>query len=407
MGPTLPAAFPAESVSVSQRPTLADVRRLLEPRRPPCVTLTLPTHPSPPENRTDRPEFRRLVERATELLGGEPEAPRILAPLLAIGNDRDFWEHAPDGLAIFAADGLAEVFPLASLASARVTVGDRFDTLRLLQEAAAIDPVAVLALSSREASLFHMAGAFLEPIPLGGKDGSLHRIDVIDAETCEAHRVRRSTGPVGSVHGGYGTKADDTDADTERFFREVVGEVRRRLADHRNLPLLLVALSEHAGLFGRLAGGLVAEPFLPLDPQRLDAADLRRELDPILRARRARLVESRVNAFQAARARARRQTAPEPVSGDGLEDLAEIARAAVAGRVGLLLVERDRQDPGRLDRHGGRIERGAEATQSGSELIGNLVGLVAEEVLLQNGEIVLLEPAEMPTDSGLAAILRS
>jgi len=406
MGPSLPAAIPVESVTVRPHATLADVRRLLAPRHPPCITLTLPTHASPPDNRTDLPEFRRLVHEVRGWLR-EEEAPRVLAPLAAIGDDRDFWEHAGDGLVIFAAAGLAEVFPLVQPPLARATVGERFDTLPLLQEAASLDPVAVLALSSREARLFRVAGAVVEPLPLGPHEPALRREDVIDAETFEAHRVRRSTGPVGSVHGGFGSKADDIDADTERFFREVSRGVRRGLEERNGLPLLLVALAEHAGLFASLAGNLLEEPFLPLDPQRLGGADLRLELQPILRIRRARLVESRVAAFLEALARTRRRANVEPGRGDGLADPAEIARAAVAGRVATLLVERDRLDPGRLDRVTGQIERGEAAAHDGSVSIGNFVGLVAEEVMLRGGEIVPLAPSEMPSDGGLAAILRS
>jgi hypothetical protein len=44
--------------------------------------------------------------------------------------------------------------------------------------------------------------------------------------------------------------------------------------------------------------------------------------------------------------------------------------------------------------------------KSGTELAGDLVSILAEEVLLRDGEIVSLRPIEMPTETGVAAIYR-
>ncbi len=79
----------------------------------------------------------------------------------------------------------------------------------------------------------------------------------------------------------------------------------------------------------------------------------------------------------------------------------------MAGQVATLLVEQDRFEPGKFDRATGAITWGADVrTKSGIELAGDLVGILAEEVLLRDGEIVSLRPIDMPTETGVAALYR-
>jgi hypothetical protein len=78
-----------------------------------------------------------------------------------------------------------------------------------------------------------------------------------------------------------------------------------------------------------------------------------------------------------------------------------VARAAVAARVGTLLVEGDRVVPGRLDLATGAVRPGA-ADHEGDDLIDD----VAEEVLRRGGEVVVVPAERMPVKSGLAATYR-
>lgn len=104
------------------------VRSLLGPRPAPCLSLYLPTHRNVPENRVDRPRYRHLVESLELALAvARPRAKveRLLHPFRVLDGDDAFWEHTHDGVAIFAADGLAcgfvlerPVTPLALVAAA-------------------------------------------------------------------------------------------------------------------------------------------------------------------------------------------------------------------------------------------------------------------------------------------------
>jgi hypothetical protein len=97
----------------------------------------------------------------------------------------------------------------------------------------------------------------------------------------------------------------------------------------------------------------------------------------------------------------------------GSDDLSDIARAAVAGRVATLLIEKDRFETGRLDRQTGAIVTDGEAagdmSRSGDRPAlrqEDLFGAVAETVLLHGGGILALDRIAMPTESGVAAVFR-
>jgi len=385
--------------------SLASVRALLAPHRPPCLSLYMPTHRNVPANLVDIHQFRRLVDSLESGLlvqHRRDEVDRLLEPFHRLDANATFWQHTLDGLAVLSSDGQAEVFrvqqPFQPLALAR----DRFHTMPLLRVASSIERFDVLALSSREARIYEGTTDLLDPVDLGdeasgGDRGTLGRWDFIDQDTFQAHRVRQRSGPMGSVHGGFGSKSDDIDADTERFFREVDRIVVERVSNRSHLPLLLVAISEHASLFRKLsANPRLLDEGIVTDPKMIEAPALVPLVRTVADADRRRRIERLVTVFARARDEDR-----------GSGDLSDIARATVAGQVATLLVEQDRIEPGKLDRETGRIAWGADAeAKSGVELAGDLIGILAEEVLLRDGEIVSLRPIEMPTETGVAAIYR-
>jgi hypothetical protein len=195
-----------------------------------------------------------------------------------------------------------------------------------------------------------------------------------------------------AVFHGMGSKKDVEDKDTERFFRAVDSEVLDRFSRPSGLPLLLVALPEHHAEFRRIS----RNPFLQAegvakDPGSLDADALRAEvwrvIEPKYLARLAQLIDDH-------RAAASRNLA--------VSDPSDVAKAAVAGRIGVLLVEADRVIPSRLDPVTGAIQADRLADPEVDDLIDDL----AEVVLRTGGEVVVVPAERMPTNTGLAATFR-
>lgn len=86
----------------------------------------------------------------------------------------------------------------------------------------------------------------------------------------------------------------------------------------------------------------------------------------------------------------------------GSAELADVAQAAVAGRVATLLVEADRVLPGIIDRTSGSLRPGDLASPD----VGDMLDDLAELVLARGGEVVVVPAARMPISTGLAAVYR-
>ena len=74
---------------------------------------------------------------------------------LALADDRDFWNHTLDGLAVLAATGLFRVYRLQRPVSELVVAADSFHTKPLLRVLQSADRYHVLGLSRQEIELFH------------------------------------------------------------------------------------------------------------------------------------------------------------------------------------------------------------------------------------------------------------
>ena len=412
-----PRQFPGNPHAI--RPVSAEaVRELLGEHPAPCMSLLLPTHRKVPGNIVDRPAYRHLVEALEMALSAahpRGEVERLLEPFHALGDDVRFWEHTRDGLAVFAAAGAARVFLLPVPVKPLALVTRRFHVLPLVRLVAGSDRYNVLVLTGRTARVYEGclregAAEALDPVPLHDPGGraEIDRDETVDAETWQPHRVRRGMGPSGLgagrvVHGGTGSKHDDVDADTEIFLRHVDEVVLERVSRLTNLPLVLVASPRIAAVFRGLSkNSLLLGDFVPRDVHLLPVGDLPALVAPLFARTRDALVERELQRFAAARDR-----------GLGAGDLSDVARAAAAGQVSLLLVETDRFEPGRLDRATGAIEPDGEMpvdlSRSGDTpalRTEDLLAAVAEMVIRHGGDVLSLEKLRMPTESGVAAIYR-
>jgi hypothetical protein len=86
----------------------------------------------------------------------------------------------------------------------------------------------------------------------------------------------------------------------------------------------------------------------------------------------------------------------------GSDNVARIAGSAVGARVATLLVEAERQIPGRLDLATGEIKSADPADPGADDVLDD----IAELVLKNGGQVVVVPKARMPGQSGAAAIYR-
>jgi hypothetical protein len=366
--------------------------------QPPCLSLYQPTHRSHPANQQDPIRFRNLVKALEHSLlqeYPEVEIASLLAPFEALANDEAHWNHTLDGLAVFAAPGLFQVFATQRPVEELVVVANSFHTKPLRRFLQSAGRYQVLGLSRDAIRLFEGNREALDEVDLvAGVPRTI--TEALGDELTDKHQTVASYGGAGPgstpMRHGHGGKSDEVDADAERFFRAVDHAVFERYSKPSGLPLILAALPEHHALFHRVSKNpLLVTTGITVNPDAVSIEELRARawevIEPEYQGRLAALGE----AFGQARAK-----------GFGSDDLAEVAAAAAAGRVETLLIEADRQIPGHVDEATGRVVGGELDHPTVDDLLDDLGEMVATK-----GGRVWVVPAEyMPAQSGLAASFR-
>lgn len=370
---------------------------LLKTQQPPCLSLYQPTHRHHPDNQQDPIRFRNLIKTMDASLR-QQYPKRDFAALLnsfhALADDHEFWNHTHDGLAALADASGFHVFRLQQTVPELAIVADSFHTKPLLRILQSADRYQILGLSRGRIRLFEGTRYALDEIePAEGVPTTI--TDALGEEKTEPHMTVASYGS--GVRGpamrhGHGSKKDEVDSDTERFFRAVDRAVLEHHSRPSRLPIMLAALGEYHTPFRRVSHN----PFLMTDgvdinPETISVSELRerawKAVEPHYRAHISKLAEE----FAAAKAKE-----------FGSDDLATAAAAAVAGRVGTLLIEANRRIPGRMDATTGRIE----FDRADHPGVDDLLDDIGEHVLKMGGQVVVVSGEPVATRTGIAAIYK-
>jgi hypothetical protein len=323
----------------------------------------------------------------------------LLEKFQALASDDRFWNHRTDGLAILSSPDTIQVFELQRRIPELLVVADSFHVKPLLRALQSADRYQILALSRHEAKLYEGNRYALDPVELTNVPSTI--TEALGEELTEQHLTVGSYGAgaaraagggvTPSIH-AQGDKKDEVDLDRDRFFRAIDRAILEHHSRPSGLPLMLAALPEYHAPFHAVSHNpfLVADGIM-MNPESLSLEQLRAEawriVEPVYRQRLAKQVDD----FQVARSREL-----------GSDDLAQIAEAATAGRVATLMVECDRQIPGKIDRATGKFQPGDLSHPEVDDVLDDL----AELVLRMKGEVVVVPAERMPSKTGAAASYR-
>lgn len=385
----------------------AQLRELLETREPPCVSIYLPTHRSSSEAETNRLRFRSAVDRARELLAAEHEPAvrdSILETLEPLTRERDFWVYQSDGLAVFRSPALERFYRLPTSFEELSVVAPTFHTRPLIEYLQAPDKYWVLGLSRKEVRLWGGTAGGLAPMDLKGVPRSLREALGFEFERDDEIVHRRKAGPSRGGRGrgghvptfhGHGIGSNDSEPELKRFFKEVDRGLRELLKDEIG-PVVLAAVEEYHPLY-RSASGLenLAEEGIRASVVEWSPDRLHEEAWPIAKRTALEQVERALELWESSYGR-----------GKGEPDVANLGRLAVAGRVRLLLTERNRRVWGTFERDTGAVEILQEGGDDPGEHAVELLDELAETVILRGGRALVLSAERMPTETGVAGVLR-
>lgn len=359
---------------------------------PPCLSLYQPTHRHHPDNQQDPIRFRNLLKALEQSLRESypaQDARALLRQFEDLAQDRAFWNCTLGGLAVLAAPGVFHVYNLPRSVPELAVVADSFHIKPLIRFVQSADRYHVLGVSRQKISFFEGNRDALEEVDL---DPAVPRIpsEAPRGEAKEFHLSAwaSSAGSPG-VHYSEGSKSNIEDNAATRFLRAVDRAILEHYSRPVRLPLILAALPENQSFFRAFS----RNPFLLPDgvdmhPDAMSRNDLRerawRRMESHYRARLAGLIEM----FAAARSKEL-----------GDDDVERVAASAAAARVGTLLTEADRHIPGRINPETGEVSLGGDA-------VDDVLDDLAELVLKNGGQVVIVPNEHMPTQTGVAAIYR-
>ena len=384
------------------------VSSLLASTERPCVSVYLPTRrPNGSGNgsltdQQNHAQFRSLADRAEAALVQSHPGPvaRIISDKLhRLRDDADFWGAALDGVVVLASPERFDTFTLPRTVPEFVGVGLSFHVKPLLRFVQSAEPFHVLGLSRDRVALFHGNRYELHAMTVAGIPLTL--TDALGTELDEPHRGVHTGGPAsvartgGGGHGatithGTGSRKEEILPDVHRFFRAVDREVVHRVSEPSGLPLIPAGIDDNLSEFRAVSKNRFVTPdAVHGDWTHWSLHEIREKAWKVFEKHYlTRLAAIRENFGTAA------------AHGKGSADLAEAARAAATGRVGVLLIDADRTVPGTIDA-GGTLHPAASSAAP-----GDMLDDLAEMGVRTKAEVIVTPSAQMPSNSGLAAIYR-
>lgn len=364
------------------------LKELTETRAESCISLYIPTYRVHPANDGDSLRFKNLFNdtlqyiRSHELSGHE----KVLLPLQKLINDKEFWDHGTEGLAIFISENQHKIIRLPQSVEEASYVSDSFYITPLFKLYQENQDYYVLALGLSNVNLYRGNRHHIEQVPIEGKLPTSMK-EALGHELTDNH-LHGSVVEGAGLH-GYMEKSQEEDIDMERFFRKIDKGLMEQFPIPQQIPILLAALPEHHTPFLRVSKHTNFAPLhIQINPQTLDKNDLLQKagevFDQILQQRKDELRDRYHIAVQ-----------------EGLSscDLGDVARAALDRRVDTLFLENNRKIAGYIDHDERRVEY---SQSSETEILNEIASLVFEA----GGNVMVLDKADMPVEAAACTLNR-
>lgn len=364
-----------------------------------CISLYMPTYRTHPENLQNPVRFKNLIKELEDSLRtkySNDETQKLLEPLIEVTEAEGFWNYTSEGLGIFSTFGFIKAVDLTESPKEMAIVADSFHTKPLQQHLQSTGRFHVLALNREEIQLFEGNRHSLVEVDLHSEVPE-KLTDALGNELTEKHTTVASYGGAGggesSMHHGHGSKKDEVDIDTERYFRSVAESIAEYYSKPTGLPLLLAALPEYHNLFHKVnKNPMLLEDGIKINPTSISNDKLAEMAWEIMEPEYLRKQEELVGRYHQAKA-----------NGLGSENLKEVAVALVEGRVDTLIIEADRIIASRITN---LVTGNVQNKDLNNPRVDDLLDDMSELALKMGGHVTVLPSEQMPTETGMAAIYR-
>ncbi len=363
------------------------------------VSIYQPTHRHRPENKQDIIRFKQLLETVELALAEKitkKEMEKFLEPLYELQKDKMFWEHTKDGLVILLNENRCVIYKLNRSVKEIAVVSDTFHIKPLIRVFQSADAYYVLGINMQKYNLYIGNRYDLEEVVFD--EDTPRNVEEVLKELGDAyetgyltHGTYGGTAGGNSVYHGQGGKKEEVLKYTEKFFKYVDRMVIENYTNPTNFPLILAGLDENQSQFRKLSHNKnLLEKGIKIDYESIDKDDLTEKsweiMEEFYRNKSKELIDKFNNLLG---------------TGNSSDNLVEIAKSAVSGRVDKLLIKSDVIIPGIVDKLTGEIEL-IEDSNAPNDVLNSILEIVLKEA----GEVVLLSEEDMPTKEPIAAIFR-
>ena len=310
-----------------------------------AVSIFLPTARGGAEVRENPIRAKALMKDADAMLRANgatgEEADQILAPLVALLEDDEYWRYLADGLALYASQGFWRAYRVATEFPEIVHVSDHFAVRPIVPAAVGDGEFLVLAASQNKVRLLEGTAATIRELDLGSIPSSVD--DMAGDTQPPPHQQQRFSAGAGAGSGprssgggvvhSHGSGAEVGDVQLEKFLRQIAHGLDATLPPNDRRPVVLAAVGEyHPMLREHLSNGHLVDEVASGNPDARSPADLHAAawaiVEPVLRSRAQDDAERFGDAIGAGRS----------IAGGG----SDILHSAREGRVDTLLVTRHR-----------------------------------------------------------------
>lgn len=358
-----------------------------------CISLYLPTHRTHPGNLVDLVLYKNLIKELEQSLLKQYSASEttvLLQPFVALEDNKELWNHTLDGLAVLSSAGVFKTINLPVSTEKLAVVATSFHTKPLRRYLQSVERYNVLGISLHDYHIYEGNRHSLTELTL--PSGTPKNIkEALGDELTDVDFTVASYG-VRNMFQGHGGKTEEKDIDAKRFFRFVAKTINDNYSSHSGLPLILAALPEHHNLFHEVSD---IQSLLPggidVNPKSIETEELVKRAWEFMEPYYNDIIDTACNVYQEAKSK-----------NTGSDNISEVATAAAAGKVQTLIIEADRQIPGRVISDTGSIEKGDLDNPEMDDLLDDLGELVTK----MGGKVMVIPHDKMPAQTGIASVFR-
>jgi len=378
--------------------TRTDFDSLIQQHGEWCVSVFMPTRLAGENAKQDAIRFKNLLRQTEDQLLAAgvraTDTQQLLAPAQLLINDSLFWQNANTGLAVFLSPQVFRIVNAPLPAREYAVVAHRFHLKPLLRLFNGNGRFRVLALSQNAVKVYEGTRDGMAPVGVKGMPASMEEAlpdELIERQLQFHTRPTGKGGAPQAIYHGQGAGAELTKERLLRFFHQIDDRLKAQWHDRRD-PLVLAAVDYLMPIYreANTCTGLL-DAGIEGNPEELGTEELHRRAWEFVKP-----------IFGQAQADAAARFAQLRGAGRASDQVGDVVAAAHQSRVDTLFVPADAQTWGTFDLQ----TFTAQPEEQPGPGRDDLLDLAAVQTYLHGGTVFVVDRADMPADTLIAAVFR-